>query len=1075
MAVLLAFLAPSCVVGAPVLLAQVTGATLSGTVTDLDKKVIPNAAITLTNVAQGTMRTTNTNGSGNYTLPNVMPGDYNLEIVVQGLQHKVQSDLALTVRQNQTNNVVLPMGMLGQVVRVAGSTTLVDLGSSAMSVVVEGETARELPLNGRDWTQLAALEPGTVTVRSQPDADNASSRGNRGFGQQLSIAGGRPQLNSYRIDGIVVNDYANSTPGGTVGLTLGADAIGGFSVISSNYSASYGMTGGGVIDAVTRQGTNQYNGSVYEFVRNDFSDAMGYFDPSKLPFRRHQFGFSLGGPIRRSKLFFFGNYEGLRNVLTTAALPTVPTQSAKNGTVGGVMYTLDPNVVPYFGFWALPNYAIKTDTGTYRFRSKQVAPENFFTIRVDYAISPSDSMYSTYQYDYSSTLQPDVLNVNDQESIANRQLLSISWNHIFTSSLYNAVRVGADRESAGSLIALPGANPIGADAALGAVPGLDAPLIAVGGGITGTAGGVHGGTAAYYGWTTPQFADDGFWNKGKQSIRFGALADRIESNIDISSYNFGKFTFTSWPSFLTNQPTTLSIATTPPTPIDLRQAVFGAYVEDGWKVKPNLTLTYGVRYEMATVPAETKNRLANVRDLTSPTLYLGSPLFQNPTKKNFEPRLGFSYSPAFSGGNAIVSGGYGLYDILPLTYLFNLQLSQVGPYSINLSNADPLPQGSFPKTAAQMLLRGSGGGLPAESFVQYKTPRDYTSEYNLTVQLQLAGKIGMKVGYVGSHAVHQNLYTSDANTPTPLVNTRTQLIFPCAKEGTMNPTGQYVTCKSAGPKRNPSFGALLSSGWYAGSNYNGLLFELKERLKSLQWRASFTWQKSLDTGSSVTSGTPFQNSLNQYLFHPVKGPSDYNLPEVFVTDAIWHAPNLAKPDGVLHFLLNRWQITGVYQASGGAPFSMVMAGDTLGLGSGSPLNFPDRIFTGNCAGNPVNPGNRLTYVKLSCFYVATNPTGQTSLGNAGRNQLRGPAYQDIDLSLVKNIYVPRWGEGRRLELRADVFNIANHPNLDPPYTNDSFTVATDGTLVTDPAQTSAGQITETAQPRQIQISAKLVF
>jgi outer membrane receptor protein involved in Fe transport len=753
----------------------------------------------------------------------------------------------------------------------------------------------------------------------------------------------------------------------------------------------------------------------------------------------------------------------------------VPTQSAKNGTFGGVTYAVDPNVVPFLGFWALPNYAIKTDTGTYRFPSKQVTPEDFFTISGEYSILPSDSIYVTYQYDYSSTLQPDALNVNEQESIANRQLVSISWDHIFTSDLYNAVRVGADRESAGSLITVPGANPIGTDASLGAVSGLDAPLIAVGSGITGTSGGVHGGTAAHYGWTTPQFTDDAFWTTGRQSIRFGAMVDRIESNIEIPSYNFGKYTFTSWSNFLTNQPTTLSIATTTPTPTDLRQTVFGAYVENGWKPKPNLTLTYGVRYEMAVVPTETKSRLANVRDLMSSTLYLGSPLFQNPTKKNFEPRLGFSYSPAFSTGKTIISGGYGLYDILPLTYLFNLQLSQVGPYSINLSNSEPLPQGSFPTTAAQLVLGGSGGGLPAESFIQYNAPRNYTSEYNLTVQHLFAGETSLKLGYVGSHAVHQSLYTSDANTPVPLANTQKQLIFPCAKEGTMNSAGQYVTCKSAGPKRSPSFGALLSSGWYAGSNYNGLLFELKQRLKSLQWQVSFTWQKSLDTGSSVTSGTPFQNSLNQYLFHPVKGPSDYNMPRVFVTDAVWHAPNLGKSDGTLHYLLNGWQLSVIYHASDGAPFSMVMAGDTLGLGSGSPLNFPDRIFTGQCKRNPVNPGNRLTYVKLACFFAATNPAGQAVLGNAGRNQLRGPAYKETDISVIKNVYVPNWGEGRRLELRADAFNIANHPNLDPPYTNDSFTVGSNGALITDPAQTSASQITDTAPPRQIQISAKLVF
>lgn len=789
-ATLLLALSTQCLMARPaLLLAQVTGATLSGTVADPDKKVVPNATITLTDVAQGTIRTTKTNGSGNYALPNLMPGDYNLDIVAQGFEHEVQLNLFLTVGQTQTINVVLPLGTVKQVVPVTYSTTLLDLGSSAMSAVVEGEKARELPLNGRDWTQLAALEPGTVTVRSQLDADNASSRGNRGFGQQLSIAGGRPQQNSYRIDGIVANDYANSAPGGTAGLTLGADAIGQFSVVSSNYSASYGMTGGGVIDAITRAGTNQYHGSVYEFVRNDFFDAMGYFDASKLPFRRNQFGFTLGGPVKRNRLFLFGNYEGLRNVLTTTAQPTVPTQSAKSGTFEGAAYTVDPNVVPYFGFWALPNFAVKTDTGTYRFPAKQVTPENFFTVRGDDTISPSDSIYVTYQYDFGSTLQPDVLNVNEQKSIADRQLLSISWNHIYSGNLYDAVRLGANRDSAGSLITIPGANPIGTNTALGVVSGLDAPLIAVGSGITTAVGGVRGGTAAYYGWTTPQFTNDAFWATGRQSIRFGLLVDRTESNIKIPSYNFGRYTFTSWPNFLTNHPSTLSIATTPPTPIDLRQTVFGIYAEDGWRAKPNLTLTYGVRYEMATVPTETKNRLANVRDLTSSNLHLGSPLFQDPTKKNFEPRLGFSYSPGFSRGSTVLSGGYGLYYILPLTYLFNLQLSQVGPYSINLSNSNPLPQGSFPETAVQLLLSGSGGGLPAESFIQYKVPSSYTQEYNLTLQQQFARTISVKIGYVGSHAVHLSLYTSDANTPVPLLNTPTKLIFPCAKEGTMNSAG----------------------------------------------------------------------------------------------------------------------------------------------------------------------------------------------------------------------------------------------------------------------------------------------
>jgi hypothetical protein len=952
----------------------------------------------------------------------------------------------------------------------------VELGNSALSAVVMGETARELPLNGRDWTQLAALEPGTVTVRSQPDASNASSRGNRGFGQQLSIAGARPQLNSYRIDGIIANDYANSTPGSTIGLSLGTDAIGEFSVVSSNNSASYGITGGGVITAVTRAGTNDVHGSVYEFVRNDFFDAEGYFDPSKLPFRRNQFGATLGGPVFKNRTFLFGNYEGLRNVLTSTSLPTVPTATAKAGTFGDQKYTVDPSIKPYLAFWHDPNTNIGVDSGIYKFASKAITPEDFFTIRADQTFSRRDSMYVTYLYDNSTTTQPDVVNVNLQQNATRRQLISISENHLISTNFYNALRLGAAREAASTLTKLPGANPVGYDTSLGPLPGLDAPLVAPGSGFTGTAGGVVGGSRYTYGFTTPQLSDDAFFTWGAHSLRFGFFGIRLMNNELASTYQYGNFTFSSWPNFLQNLPSTVNVQVGSPTPIDLRQWAFGGYAEDGWKITPTLSITVGLRYEFATVPTETQNRLVNLRDVSSTTVYTGSPLFTNPTKRNFEPRVGFSYSPASSNGQTIFSGGYGIYDVLPLLYEFNLQLSQVGPYQQNFTTTKPAA-GPFPTAVVQGVVNGGGTSLPNEAYIQYNAPRNYVQQYNATVQQQFAGHMSMKVGYVGSHGVHMDFYTSDGNVPAPLVNTKNTLDFPCLTAATKDASGNVLTCKTASAtKGNPAVGQILGSGWFAGSTYNGLLLQVKQTYSSFQWQTSFTWQKSLDSSSSVTSGTPFSNSLNQYLFHGLRGPSDYNLPRVFVSSGLWKLPRAVKSESALAYVLNNWQLGGIYQVSDGAPFSVTITGDTLGLGNSTPLNMPNRLTGPGCGGNPVNPGNRLNYIKNECFATSqSNLPNATRFGNSGRNQLRGPAYQETDISLEKNFEL---GE-TRLEMRADAFNIANHPNLAPPYTNAGFGVTAAGALNTayqgQTGATSVGQIVTAAPPRQIQISAKLIF
>jgi hypothetical protein len=335
--------------------AQVVGAILSGTISDPSSAVVPNARVSIRNLATGIVNEVSTNASGIYSAPNLQPAEYEVTVTASGMVSRRRARLILTVGEKQILNLGVEIGSAAASVDVNADAAAVELGSAAVSQVVTGSTARELPLNGRDWTQLATLEPGISAIRTQPDASGLSNRGNRGFGGQLTISGGRPTQNNYRIDGISVNDYANSSPGSTAGLSLGAESIAEFSVISSNYSASYGLTSGGVVNAMTRAGTNALHGSVYEFIRNDALDARGFFDASKLPFRRNQFGAAGGGPVIKNKTFFFANYEGLRQSLTTTTIDTVPSRNARNGQLAAGAAKVDTQAARYLPLWAVPN------------------------------------------------------------------------------------------------------------------------------------------------------------------------------------------------------------------------------------------------------------------------------------------------------------------------------------------------------------------------------------------------------------------------------------------------------------------------------------------------------------------------------------------------------------------------------------------------------------------------------------------------------------------------------------------------------------------------------------------------
>jgi hypothetical protein len=1063
---LLGFIA---IAACPVMMSQVVGATLSGTVADPTDAVIVSAKVSATNLDTGIVRTTATKSDGAYALPNLKPGKYEVTVTSPGFQKMVVPNILLTVGAEQQLNLKMQIGESSQVVRVEDTAPGIQLVSSDLSAVVDSRTVRELPLNGRDWTQLATLQPGVVSVREQQDFTNGAQRGNRGFGAQLIISGGRPTQNNYRLDGISMNDYSNAAPGSVLGGNLGVDAIQEFSVLTSNYSAEYGRTAGGVINGTTRSGTNRLHGSAYGFLRNSALDAKSYFDASgRPPFKRSQFGGSVGAPILKDRTFFFVDYEGLRQSLSATHVNLVPSSSSRQGhlcappnctTTSTV--AVDPSISKFLGFYPLPNAGIVCpfdscpagagDTGTYKFVGKQIVNENFVTTRVDHRFSSKDSIFGTYLLDNTTFSQPTDLNVVLTGSSTKRQIFALEETHIFTPSLLNSVRLGINREVASIDQSLSAVNPLASDTSLGAVPGQAAPAVRVPG-LTLLEGGIAGPNEYDFHWTSIQAYDDAFITLGAHSVKLGVAFERLRDNVLALSDPDGAFRFGSLSDFLTNTPAGFDAAVPGTlTPRGFRQSILGGYVQDDWRLFPNVTVNVGLRYEMATVPTEVKGKLSTLRSLTDSQPHLGSPYFSNPTLRNFEPRVGFAWDP-FKNGKVAIRAGYGIFDVLPLPYEFNIIGPLAAPFLLSGSTSN-LPQGSFPGGAFKLI--GVDPSTLRQAYIESNPKRDYVQQYNFNIQREFGRDFTAMVAYVGSHGVHQVFRADDVNMVLP----------------TKTPSGYaWPTPVGSGQLLNPAVGQISALVWTDSTVYNTLEAELTKRMShGVQAQVAYTWGKSIDEGSSGgTAGDPFTNSISSLFFFDSKlrrGLSDYNVAQKVILNFIWDLPPVKLQSSPLDWIANDWELGGVYERSTGTPFTPLLGGDPLGLNSNDPFAYPDRL-TGPGCGSAVNTGS-LNYLKLQCF-AAPNPL--TRLGTTTRNSVIGPGLSNFDFSVYKNNPIRKISETFNVQFRTEAFNVLNHPNFASPINNSTLFDQSGGPVP------DAGVIDATGTTsRQIQFSVKVIW
>jgi hypothetical protein len=1122
---------------------QVTGGTLSGTVSDSSGGGIPQAQLIIKNVATGVERTIATNDAGFYTAVNLLAGSYQVTVSARDFNTEVISGITMSVGGQQTFDVVLRVGMVANRVEVTGEDPAVQLASSDISAVVDATTVRELPLNGRSWTDLAALQPGVNAIQTQPSFASGADRGNRGFGQELTISGARPQQNNYRLDGVSLNDYANGAPGSVLGGNLGVDAIQEFSVLTSNYSAEYGKTSGGVVNAITRSGTNQFHGSLYEFVRNSALDAKNYFESAsigKASFQRNQFGGTIGGPIIKDHTFFFADFEGNRQSKGISNIDFVPSPQARTGSIHDsngnlINVAVDPLIQEYLALYPAPA-ACGGDVCPYNFNGQQVVNENFFTTRIDHKFSDKDGVFGTYLYDRTPYSSPDSFGNVGLGTLTARQILAVEETHSFSTTLVNAVRFGFNHENVNNNTSATALNPAAANPALGVLPNRNASVVNVNG-MTSLPGGLGALVNDLYGWNSFQGYDDAFLSRGKHSIKFGGTVEEMQLKVtDLTDLN-GVWSFQDLQHFLQNQPSKFNGGVVSSVkPRNLRQTIFGAYVQDDWRWQPNLTLNLGLRYEMATVPTETHGLLVNLRNITDPLPVCetpdpkcagAGPLFtSNPTLHNFEPRVGFAWDP-LKHGRMAVRGGAGLFDVLPLPYEFYFLETQAVPFFQYLA---------FRNTTAptQPLQLGPLSGADfnttrlRSTYIESAPKRNYVAQWNLNVQYSLTPSLTAMVAYVGTRGVHQPFRVDEANLTLPTL-TPAGYVWPkvdafgnaySAQCNSLDPNGPADPASCAPPPLlNPAFSSIRGMFYKGRSYYNSLQLQLAKRMShGFQVQGTFTWGRSIDTSSATLAGDAFGNSissLNYFDTRLTRGLSDFNVGRTMVINGIWDVPSPKSWTGPAHWLADGWELGTILTVSDGVPFT-----PTWGTGSDPAFTqsqddyaYLNVLNTPGCK-SLTNPGHPDNYIKTQCFSIPTapnlafwntycdpappslgaaiNPTNPSQpqlpalacfnlRGSQGRNTLIGPGIVGLDFSVFKNNRITRISENFNIQFRVEMFNILNHPNFAPPGPGDGNTDIFDATgtplapSASNPGGTAGVLLRTTIPERQIQFAIKATF
>ncbi|MBZ5552759.1 MAG: carboxypeptidase regulatory-like domain-containing protein [Acidobacteriia bacterium] len=1058
-------------------------AAITGTVQDTSGAAVPRASVTLTAVGTGKTRALVTDERGNYSALSIPVGRYEVRVEKAGFKAFVRTGVTLEVANQTIVDVRLEVGDVQQTMTVTGEAPLVNTTVAATSGLVGERQVKDLPLNGRSFDQLLTLNTGT---------SNYTNNYHSGVqGNAFSVAGRRPEENRFLMNGV---DYIGTDdsgqivlPSGASGLLLGVDAVLEFNVLQDSYGAQYGKRAGGQVTIVTSSGTNQLHGDVFEFFRNSALDARNFFDHSvgPSPFKRNQFGGALGGPIKKDKLFLFGNYEGFRQRLGLSNVAVVPDANARQGLLpigpGGAEVPvpgLQPKMLPFFAYWPTPNGPTLGGGLALNFSNPpQRIREDFGLTRLDYSMSANDSLSASYTLDDGENDTPQADPVFLTSTIQRTQLLSVQETHVFSPTILNTTTFGFSRAFA--LSQTPTNVPI--PPSLWLISATAPGAISIGGGVVST---VAAAVTSPAGTRTTRNArnlftgsDDVHFTRGGHSISAGVWIQRVQQNLSGAHLALsGSVSYPSLTAFLQDKPTSF-VATPNPTPLGHRSTEAAGYIEDDIKLKPNLTIRIGLRDEMTTGWNEVSGRAANYlfdtqgMILTDPLV--GDSIFtQNHAHALWQPRLGVAWDPTGTGRWS-VRAGFGIYNDLQDSLAHRISANPPFNARMSISNTPmlsiiPIPGGTQPPPSCNAQLQAaktpcsifSPGGVDPEM----RTPT--VQEWSLTLEREITRNLKFLVGYVGSEAYHTSL-SIDRNVAPPQICSAPA---GCASGGVGSAVAtvpQGTLYMPPGMRPNPFVANTFSWLFQGTSNYHALNVSVVKRASSgLSFKVNYTFSKIMDLNSAITNSSGQnepQSILNPFNFALNRGVSAYSLKHQFNTHFTYELPigrgrslggNASR---FVEELIGGWQWNGIITAQSGFPFTPQVGANVSGTGDTFNPDVPNwnPAFSG-----PVIPGTPDHWFDPRAF---TRPLPGT-FGNVARGSLIGPGLFTIDTSLFKEFSM---GEKLTLQFRAETFNLLNHANFGIP-----SQVVFSGTNIAN----SAGVVTSTATTsRQMQLALKLIF
>jgi hypothetical protein len=1072
---------------------QANGA-ISGHVTDTTGASLTNASVVITETQTGVASTTITNDSGFYTVNQLKPGIYSVQVRAQGFRAALSKNLTLQVAQVLQQDFSLQIGNVQENVNVTASAPLLNTETTDLGNVVDRTPIMQLPLNGRNFSQLALLVPGTNAGEMGGTRSTGNGNETQRGGANVVANGARATFNTYLIDGLNDNDQLI----GTIKVFPNIEDIQEFKVQIGNYDTQY-MGGGAVINVTTASGSNNLHGSLFEFVRNDALNAREYFDAPGVipPYKQNQFGGSISGPIKKEKIFYFGDFQGLRvhqSFSSIVSEPTVRMRSGDFGEISNVIYDpatynsstntrtaftsngfnviptnrLDPVAISLLQTMPVPN--LPGTVNNTRLNQLQSNSQNQFDVRVDAVLSSKDSVFARYTYgtaqiNFPNTplllngkLNPLAFAQPSGNGLRNNsdpsQQATLQGTHTFSPVLNNQFILGYTREA---LNVAPIDQGYNTSTKLGLVgsdyPGQGSSLVATS--FSNYLGFSSSNMPEIVPQNTIEAADSMTYVHGAHVFVYGA--DFIHNNfgfLQVTALS-GKL---SWTGNYTNNPasssktgydfadymlglpsssTITSVASGTPV---VSYSEFGSYAQDTWRVTPRLTLTPGIRWDLFSNPLERKDRLTDF--IPGPSGFTG---INNTGSIIAQAGQGYSrgvlgtpysnFSPRIGasyrlGDKNVIRGSYGMFYFDEQGTGGSARLFLNYPYVVT-NTLNCTSTAPCLSTSAGIPSSITSSVLPQATYMPLNFPTSHLQQWNLTVERQLSDALVVRGSYVGTHGQDLNL--------------------------AFNPNTAYPGA-GAVASRQPYSNFSTINGWapIGISNYHALQLSAEKRMsQGFYSLAAYTWSRSLDMGPGGNSSNSEGRANMQDPRNPQAeyGLSDFNYSHRFTNSNIYLLPFgrdrrfLADAGPVTDAILGGWQATTILTMQSGAPFSVQMGTSQANTGT---FTRPNRVCNGNL---PSSSRTLSKWYDTSCF---VGPP-QYAFGNTGRNILIGPGLLNLDFSMNKEFHVT---EGTALQFRAETFNILNHANFNIPG-------ASIGT-------SSAATVTSVnTHSRQIQIAARL--